>query len=155
MVDGEQNFQQLEALLYWFQTSFSGLAEKENVSVSDLSSGILLYRAGQTLSSEFFPEEGFLSEDQSSELSWMKKSNILKRFSTGLVEFFHEVVNVNVEDKLSNSVDVLKVAKSSNSESLLSLLKLLLAAAINSFRQSGSLAAAVLYSVCIGNSFAH
>ena len=132
MAENEQHAEQLRALLYWFQTSFSELSKDEPVSVSDLSSGILLYRAGQSLSSEYFPEAGFLSEADTTDLSWMKKSNILKQFSAGLVDFFHDVVAVDIEDELSNSVDVLKIAKTDNPTCLLSLLKLLLAAAINS-----------------------
>ena len=57
---------------------------------------------------------------------------MLKAFSNGLIEFFLDVAHMDVETHLSDHVDIVQVAKNDEMAGKVELMKLLLAASINS-----------------------
>ena len=63
---------------------------------------------------------------------WIKRSSLLKAFSNGLIEFFLDVAHMDVEAHLSDHVDIVQVAKNDEMTGKVELMKLLLAASINS-----------------------
>ena len=142
----------LETLMVWFNQSFQerlaeedGRGEAHNTLGHDnLADGYLLYRAAALLSPEHFPRddgakkllEAFAPGSDgavgNASQMWIKRSSLLKAFSNGLIEFFLDVAHMDVEAHLSDHVDIVQVAKNDEMTGKVELMKLLLAASINS-----------------------
>ena len=142
----------LETLMVWFNQSFQqrlaeedGRGEAHNTLDHDnLADGYLLYRAAALLSPEHFPRDdgakklleafapGSDGAVTNASQMWIKRSSLLKAFSNGLIEFFLDVAHMDVEAHLSDHVDIVQVAKNDEMTGKVELMKLLLAASINS-----------------------
>eukprot|EP00943_MAST-04B_sp_MAST-4B-sp1_P005911 g5911.t1 len=144
----------LETLIVWFNKSFQDelVANSDNTTATNttlthlnLADGFLLYQAGTLLSPEHFPQDNentnklvqALMESNSTTGNtntqmWIKRSSLLKLFSKGLIEFFQDIAHIDIETHLSDHVDIVQVAKNDEMLGKVELMKLLLAASINS-----------------------
>jgi phage shock protein A len=149
----------LETLIVWFNKSFQDelvassdattTTNNNNTTLThlNLADGFLLYQAGTILSPEHFPQEDentnklvqALMESNSTtgntnapSQMWIKRSSLLKLFSKGLIEFFQDIAHIDIESHLSDHVDIVQVAKNDEMLGKVELMKLLLAASINS-----------------------
>ena len=140
----------LETLIVWFNKSFQeDLSNNNNDDVNttlnhiNLADGYLLYQAGNLLSPEHFPQDDTTNkliqtlmdnsnDNNTSSQMWIKKSSLLKTFSKGLIEFFQDIAHIDIEAHLSEHVDIVQIAKNDELNGKVELMKLLLAASINS-----------------------
>ena len=141
----------LETLIVWFNKSFqedlSNNNNDDDVNTAlnhiNLADGYLLYQAGNLLSPEHFPQDDTTNkliqtlmdnnnDNNTSSQMWIKKSSLLKTFSKGLIEFFQDIAHIDIEAHLSEHVDIVQIAKNDELNGKVELMKLLLAASINS-----------------------
>ena len=140
----------LETLIVWFNKSFQeDLSNNNNNDANttlnhiNLADGYLLYQAGNLLSPEHFPQDDTTNkliqtlmdnsnDNNTSSQMWIKKSSLLKTFSKGLIEFFQDIAHIDIEAHLSEHVDIVQIAKNDELNGKVELMKLLLAASINS-----------------------
>ena len=145
----------LETLIVWFNKSFQEDLSNNNNNDDDvnttlnhinLADGYLLYQAGNLLSPEHFPQDDTTNkliqtlmdnsnsnnDNNTSSQMWIKKSSLLKTFSKGLIEFFQDIAHIDIEAHLSEHVDIVQIAKNDELNGKVELMKLLLAASINS-----------------------